>query len=469
MRHFYIILTLAAYILAGNTATINAQNAPLIFKLSDGKWVQADSADIANADNIPLDPNMMVWPTSDLPAEDYLNMLNDSTVNEDLLLEDYFLRPAIFGDYKTAVPEKSGLFGCEGNCLDGATGWVNSRLTAARRINAIKQRYMIEHPDQVRYNINWLPEAPKRYYGVIDPNAEARIVIVEEPIDKGEVHKEIAVTEVKHKNWIHNFNSAIQFSQAYISPNWYQGGNNNLNFILNLGWDVKLNSNFHPNLLFENSVSYKLALNSAPEDSLRNYSISEDLFQVNTRFGIKALSHWYYSATLQFKTQFFSNYKSNTNDLTATFLSPAELNIGVGMTYNYESPSKKLNISASISPLSYNFKACINERVDPTTFGIKLGHKTVNQIGSGVDATLTWNIAHNIKLLSHLTGFTNYSYIQADWENTFSFTINKFLSTQIYVHLRYDTQTPRLLDSRWSKLQMKEILSFGFAYSFGTV
>jgi hypothetical protein len=82
---------------------------------------------------------------------------------------------------------------------------------------------------------------------------------------------------------------------------------------------------------------------------------------------------------------------------------------------------------------------------------------------------MVWQIAYNIKLTSTLTAFTDYSYIQGDWENTLAFTINRFLSTQIYVHLRYDSTTARADDSAWHKWQLKEVLSFGFSYTIGTV
>ena len=45
--------------------------------------------------------------------------------------------------------------------------------------------------------------------------------------------------------------------------------------------------------------------------------------------------------------------------------------------------------------------------------------------------------------------------------------INRYLTTQIYAHLRYDTTTPRTED--WHKLQVKEILSFGVTYRFSSL
>ena len=101
---------------------------------------------------------------------------------------------------------------------------------------------------------------------------------------------------------------------------------------------------------------------------MHQYNISEDLFQVNANFGVRAAKRWFYSVTGQFKTQLLNNYKKNSNDLAAAFLSPAELNLGLGMTYTYENARKTVDFKASIAPGSYNLKTCTNPNIDPTQF-----------------------------------------------------------------------------------------------------
>lgn len=218
--------------------------------------------------------------------------------------------------------------------------------------------------------------------------------------------------------------------------------------------------------MFETSMQYKLGVNNAPDDTIHSYNITEDLFQINSKFGLKAAKRWYYSINAQFKTQLLNNYRVNTNDLTAAFLSPGELNVGVGMTYNYENPRKTVNFSAVISPLSYNMKMCTNSRLNETAFGIEEGKKTVSQYGSSAELTFKAKLAWNIEYFSRLFMFTNYEYVQGDWENTLTFNFNRFLSTKIFAHLRYQSDTPRLEDTKWQKWQLKEIISIGFSYKF---
>ena len=75
-------------------------------------------------------------------------------------------------------------------------------------------------------------------------------------------------------------------------------------------------------------------------------------------------------------------------------------------------------------------------------------------------------MARNISFASRIFAFTNYDYFQADWENTLTCDINRYFTTQIYAHARYDSKTPRTADSSWHKFQLKEIFSIGFSYKF---
>lgn len=348
----------------------------------------------------------------------------------------------------------------------GPLSWINRQVYLSQQMRQVKQNYMFNNPEKVKYNFETLPAPPKFFTATVDPS-KATITVSNLEVNKDNVDKTVEGQELKRINWLSSFDGSLQFSQAYISPNWYQGGNNNLNMIANAIYNIKLNQAFYPNYLFDTTVQYKLGLNSAPDDSLRSYSISEDIFRVNTKLGLKAAKSWYYSLTADFKTQLLNSYKKNTTDLAASFLAPGELNIGLGMTYDYSHPKKKLTLNASMAPLSYNLKICANDKLDETAYGIKEGHTTVSQIGSSAEFKFNWQISYNIAYTSRLFIFSNYSYVQGDWENRLSFDINRFLSTNIFVHLRYDTSADK--NACWDYWQLKEILSFGFSYKFNTV
>ena len=377
-----------------------------------------------------------------------------------------FFLPAVFDSYDVPDSTPVDIFAPDysGN---PAMRWVEDARAVDRRSRAMLQRMYVNSPGAIPYFLSMLPEAPKEYYAVVDP-IDHSIEIKEVVPQKIDVPT-IEAPEIQKRHWIKTFNASLQFSQAYVSPNWYQGGNNNLNMLANIYYNVKLNPEYHKNLLFETTAQYKLGINNAPDDSIHAYNISDDLFQINTTFGVKAAHRWYYSLTAQFKTQLLNSYNTNSHDLRSAFLSPGELTAGIGMTYNYANPKKTFTFDASVSPLSYNMRICTNNRLNPETFGIEKGKKTVHNFGSSAECKLFWQLTYNISFRSRLFTFTDYDRLYADWENTLVFEINRFLTTQIFAHLRYDTDTPPVEDPSWHKLQIKEILSIGFAYKFSSI
>lgn len=378
---------------------------------------------------------------------------------------DYLFVPLVFEMYSpidTACYEKCGASSKQdGLSFDLNDKWLKTSIENTRKVRRMRYSEMIDNPQNVQYNQEDLPVPPKTY--IIAPDPSNRMVTIEER--KYENVESAKAEAVKIKKWIHSFNASVQLSQAYLSDNWYQGGENNVNVIGNFVWNVKLNENVYKKLLFENTVQYKVSVNSAPQDSLRGYSISQDLFQINTKFGYKAIERWYYSATMRFKTQLFNNYKANTNTMKASFLSPAELNLGLGMTYSTKSKDKTLAFDMSLSPLSIDMNICREiKKIDPTSFGIDEGKHVKTEFGSNLEAKMSWKICDEVTWSSRLFAFTNYDHIQGDWENTLNFTINKYLSTKLYAHLRYDDSVDK--DPSWKYWQFNEILSFGFNYSF---
>lgn len=393
--------------------------------------------------------------------------LNPDTVEviEALLLPEQVRFPMIFSRYNTDIARPDG-FAEAARLLDANNmNWADMAVMRDRRRQMLEQDFMIARPDLVPYNLDHMPRPPKEFVMEVDPT-QAKITVSEFVRDQKEMEHVVEPLHLKPIHWLKNFDASLQFSQAYVSPNWYQGGNSNLNAILNVLYDVKLNPAFHPNLIFETSVQYKLGINNAPDDTVHSYNISEDLLQVNSKIGLKAAKRWYYSMNVQFKTQLLNNYRTNSNDLAAAFLSPGELNLGLGMTYNYENPKKTRVFTAALSPLSYNLKMCTNSRLDPVAFGMEEGKRTLSQYGSSAELTFRWKLAFNIEYFSRMFIFTNYEYVQSDWENTINFNINRFLTTRIFAHLRYQSDAERMPDTNWHKWQFKEILSIGFSYRF---
>ncbi len=389
-----------------------------------------------------LYPKVVSFKETDIPFEDEVTQLevSDSTLNP------------------IASPETRNLN------LNPIPDWLSLALRAQRIQEDMEYTFMINNPSFI-YNAYWdLPEPPRL------PEEDKSFYAYLKKLNLPEVDPANAlIPEFKQdkRYWLHFFNTGLQFSQAFISSNWYQGGNNYLALLFNFVWNVDLNTVFKPNLLFQSALSYKLGINSNPKEAMHRYSISQDNFLYSLKTGIKAFNHWFYSLNLQINTPLFNAYPENSEIRSGALLSPGTFNLGLGMTYTLQNEKKTFKLSASIAPLSYNLKTCIASDIDPTQYNIEPGKKTHSEVGSNAEINMTWNITSNISWTSRMFLFTDYDYFLADWENTLNFNINKFLSTQIYLHPRYDSSSD-FKSSRWHYWMFKEILSFGLSYTFST-
>ncbi len=342
--------------------------------------------------------------------------------------------------------------------------WLRRAIAIHDAEDDLIYRLMVLDPYTIDYAYWSLPEP------VILPDDDHSIgaMIRDQKLPQPETSEtEIFSGDLAKIHWLHSAGGSVQLSQAYVSPNWYQGGNNNLALLIGMNWNVDLNKVYHPKVLFTSALSYKLGIISTPQDLYHKYSVNQDIFQWNLTTGYQARSNWFYSFTAQFKTQLFNNYPKDSETRKASFLSPGDLTLGLGMTYSKVNAKKTMKFDASISPLSYNLKTCIDSHVNPVSYGIEEGRHTASQIGSTAELVLDWTFAPNMNWKSRLFLFSDYEYFLGDWENTISFSINKFLSTQIYFHLRYDSSNESDAPT-WKKWMLKEILSFGFAYTFSS-
>lgn len=342
--------------------------------------------------------------------------------------------------------------------------WLRQSIDTYRFQEDFVYLMMITNPGLIEYAYWDLPEQP------VIPEEDYSFTGYIKRLNLPDVTPNALPIQLDEKriNWLHTFNIGLQLSQAYVSKNWYQGGNSHLSFLTNFLWDVILNNTYYPKVIFQSTASYKLNINSTPDDEYHQYTISQDLFQYNLKAGYKAVNNWYYSFLVQFKTQFCNSYPSNSLTRAASFLSPGELNLGAGLTYSKENKAKTLRFSASISPVSYNLKTCIDPHVEHTQFGIKPDRKWVNDFGSNAEVNFYARIFDNTTYNTRLFLFSDYETFQTDWENTLNFQFSRLFSAQIYAHFRYDTSADSSISRDWRKLMLNEILSVGISYTFST-
>lgn len=275
----------------------------------------------------------------------------------------------------------------------------------------------------------------------------------------------------ERRYWKSHFESSIQFAQNYVSPNWHKGGNSSLN--LNNREYVRYDYN-KDRVQFTNELEIKNTLYTAPNDTLRSYKVSDDVFRVHSNFGYRAFQKWYYTIDMEFKTQLLSSYAENSDVRQAGFLSPYSINVGVGMKYDlnkkFKDRHKSLTFNVNVAPLAYTFRQTIDDKINlGKHFKKKEGsdeYPTLeNLFGSTINATLNFQINRNVSWYSRFYYNTNYKRIEGEWENRFSFAWSRFFSTNITLNMRYDDGVARNKDFD-SFLQLNELLSFGFNYKW---
>ncbi len=270
--------------------------------------------------------------------------------------------------------------------------------------------------------------------------------------------KKIDVVKLKQRYWSPKATALMQFTQNYISQNWYQGGNSNL-AILNI-LTGEMNYDNKKNVLWENKLEWRAGFNSVDGDTIRKISTNDDVLRYTSKFGLKAGGNWYYSVSGDFSTQLFDNYKAiNSTQYKARLLTPFRANIGIGMDYKY----KKL-LSLMLAPVSFKYiYANDTVNVNPNLFGIQKGQNQLRQLGSSFRAQLDYDPTREWQIDSKLTFYTDYKKVEIDLEVVSNLTVNRFMSVRVAVNPRYDN-TVIMKKGENAKIQFKQLLSIGFSY-----
>ena len=271
----------------------------------------------------------------------------------------------------------------------------------------------------------------------------------------------INVVVTKPNFWTFKGDYFLQFLQNYVSGNWYKGGESNYSMVSAV--TLQLNYNNKQKVKFDNKLELKLGFVTSPSDTLHSLKTSEDLIRYTSKLGLQASKRWYYTLQLVAYTQFLRAYKNNNSNAASDFMSPFNANLSLGMDYNVDWFKGRLKGSIHLAPLAYNFRY-VDRLGIATRYGLEPDSHTLHDYGSEFTVDLMWKIAEPISWQTRLYGYTTYKRAEVEWENTFTFQFNKFISSKLFVYPRFDDGAAR--DDKHGYLQMREFVSIGFSYSF---
>lgn len=267
---------------------------------------------------------------------------------------------------------------------------------------------------------------------------------------------DLEVVVRKPNFWTFKTNISLQISQAHYSENWYTGAESYSSMLATS--TLEANYDNQQKLIFSNKLEMKLGFQTNKSDSEHKFKTSTDLVRLTNKLGIQASKHWYYTLMLQSWSQFCPNYASNSNWVNSDFMSPFESLLSVGM--DYQLSKSKFTLSATLSPLALDF-LYVDRLALSTTYGLKEGKHCKWDLGSNVTVNYTWTLMKNVSWSGRIYWFTDYGNTKMEWENTFNLTINKYLSTKLYLYPRFDDSLSR--EEGESYFQFHELLSVGLS------
>jgi hypothetical protein len=214
---------------------------------------------------------------------------------------------------------------------------------------------------------------------------------------------------------------------------------------------------------------------------------TDDKLEFLSKYGRKAFDHMYYSALVNFRTQFTPGYNyadpAHPEGIKiSNFFAPAYLIGALGFDYKPDA-----YFSAFLAPVTGRFTFVADEELSAAgAFGVTPGEKVKSEMGAYLRVIYTKNdfkneFLKNISFTTKADFFSNYlknpQNIVVNWETLIAMKINRFISANINTQLIYDDKIKVPFDVNGndliedgegvkSKIQFKEILGVGLSYKF---
>ena len=286
-------------------------------------------------------------------------------------------------------------------------------------------------------------------------NVPAALAIPLADTQKAELNTNMVVSKPNFWKTLGNFST--QMTESFFSPNWYQGGTNNINVLSTMR--LEANYNNKKKTQWDNKLEARVGFyQNYREEGADPIQSNQDLLRLTSKLNLRAIRSWNYAIEAQGETQMMQHF--NGTSLQSRFMTPFNGSLTVGM--DYKKNFKKGSLSIFPGPLSYKMTYVAVKDL-AASYGVEKG-RIRNDIGSKLQVDFNYQITKNISYRTRFYYYTPYDYVQMDWENTFNFQVSKYISTTLFFHTRFDDHVVR--NDNWGFLQFKEYLTFGLNYSW---
>lgn len=260
--------------------------------------------------------------------------------------------------------------------------------------------------------------------------------------------------------WTTKGNASLLFNQSTFD-NWVAGGENNISGTLGLNYDFNYKKE---DWSWDNKVIASYGMVKTKTSSFAKKT--DDRLEINSVLGKKVTERWYYSAFLNFRTQFTKGYNYTRDENGAeqrseftNFLSPAYLMVGPGMLYK-----KDDNFNFNLSPATskFTFVDSFYTLPDEAYFGVKEGKSMRYELGFNASLYYKLDVIANVTFENILGLYSNYledaQNVDVNYQLNIVMRINRYLTTNLSFQMIYD-------DNAYQGLQVRQV--FGVAANYG--
>jgi len=235
--------------------------------------------------------------------------------------------------------------------------------------------------------------------------------------------------------------------------NWVAGGVSSISGTVGINYDINY---LKGDWSWDNKIIASFGITKIKEEDVKK---TDDRLEWNSVLGKKAKGYWFYSAFINFKTQFTDDLDSDTEGPTK-FLSPGYLQIGPGMLWK-----KSDNLKVNIAPLTPKL-IIVDKNLtlpDAAYFGVEEGKSTRFEFGASVGAYYKFDLMKNVSMENTLNLYSNYledpQNVDLDYTMNLVMNINKYISTTLAYQTIYD-------DNAFEGLQTRQVFGLGVNYNF---